>query len=494
MANNVTYVMMHVRDDHGREQNHLLGELHDVYERPFSVGSDPGCDVILDHPSVPPRAAEFSAGSNHRMVRVTGAEQRERIDGRPVRIGALQVQLVEVIDPRRAALPPSGIAVRFGPRGLGAIQAADVPEDPRATEAGRLADALRDPRDHVRQLDDASAAWCEARLRDHFAALAQVTAPPCSLSLTRVEYTSSLDDAIARWNREWGAAEARPFRYVTWSHVHRVSKWMSELDHARARDLSYAERYARRVGAQLREALQYTTSSLVAAHLATLEDDVSPARPLASLLARGVYALALPDSAVLLYLASGLASGLASVAAPTQRSSDPIERDFVDALAAGDPAGDRAGLVYGDYLEERGELVRAEAVRAQGGPTIGVPVHYAFEDARPLLLFNPRDVPTPRALVPDTSVPGARLEIDGRVHPLGSRTGIAWLNDQLVVDPPPGTSVAMLTQSGGALWLNIARDYASAALNHRTLFDRTRQPLFDGDLITLRERSAIVRL
>jgi hypothetical protein len=482
MANNVTYVMLHVRDDHGREQNHLLGELHDVYERPFSLGSDPGCDVVIDHPSVPPWAAEFSAGSNHRMVRWPSAEQRERIDGRPVRIGALWVQLVEVIEPRRAALPPAGISVRFGPRGLGAVGATDIPEDPRGAEVRRLADALRDPAGHIRRLDDASLAWCEERLRGHFAALSAATAPLGPLSLTRVEYTSSLDDAIARWNREWGAAEARPFRYVTWSHVHRVSKWMGDLDHARARDLSYAERYARRVGAELREALQYTTSSLVAAHLATLEDDVSPVRPLVSLLARGVYALALPDSAMLLYLASA--------AAPISRSSDPIEQGFVDALAA----GDRAGLVYGDYLEERGELARADAVRAQDGPTIGVPVHYAFEDARPLLMFNPREQPAPRALVPDTSVPAARLEIAGRVHPLGSRTGIAWLNDQLVVDPPPGTAVAMLTQSGSALWLNIARDYASAALNHRTLFDRTRQPLFDGDVITLRERSAIVRL
>jgi hypothetical protein len=213
-----------------------------------------------------------------------------------------------------------------------------------------------------------------------------------------------------------------------------------------------------------------------------LEDDISPARPLANLLARGVYALALPDSAMLLYLPF---AGDA-----VRHSSEPVERDFVDALAA----DDRSGLVYGDYLEERGELVRADAIRARSGPTIGAPVHYVFENARPLLLFRSREQPTPHALVPDTTVPAARLEIAGHVHRLGSRTGIAQRNGQFVVDPEPGASAAVLTQAGGALWISIARDYASAAVNHSTLFDRTRQPLFDGDVITLQGCAAVVRL
>jgi hypothetical protein len=485
MASNVTYVMMYVRDGEGREQNHLLGELQEVYARPFSVGRDPSCDVIIDHPSVPPHAAEFSGGSNHRFVRWPDAEMRERIDGRAVRIGALQVQLVELIEPRRAALPPAGIPVRFGPRGLGAVRAMDLAEDPRAEEARRIADGLRDPTGHIRRLDGASVEWCEERLRIHFAALSWITSPLGALSLTRVEYTSSLDDALARWDREWRAAEARPFRHVTFRHVHRVGKWMGELDHARSSDRNYAERYAHPVDALLLEPFRYTAGALVAAHLATLDDDVSPARPLANLLARGVYALALPDSAMLLYLVSA--------AEPTARSSAPLERDFVDTLA-----DDGVALAYGDHLEQRGELARAEAIRARGGPAVGSPVHYAFEDARPLLLLSAREPPEPpetQDLVPDTSIPSARLEIDGRAYPLGSRTGIALIDGQLVVDPPPGTSGTMLTQAGGALWLSIARDYASVRLNHRILFDRTRQPLFDGDLITLGgERSAIVRL
>jgi hypothetical protein len=482
MANNRTYVMMHVRDDHGREQNHLLGDLDQVYGQPFSVGRDPSCDVILDHPSVPPRAAEFSAGSNHRMVRWANAERRERIEGRPVRIGELHVRLFEVIEPRREALPPAGIAVRFGPRGLGAVQATDLPEDPRATEVQRITDALREPQGHIRRLDDASVEWCEERLRIHFTALSWATSPLPLLTLARVEYTSSLDDAIARWSREWGAAERRPFRHVTWSHVHRVSKWMGELGHARSDDIYYSEQYVHPIDTQVPEAFRSTARALVTAHLATLEDDVSPARPLANLLARGVYALALPDSAMLLYLASATEH--------VQRSSNPVERDFIDTLAA----DDRVGIVYGDYLEERGELARADAIRARGGPTIGAPVHYTFEDARPLLLAHRREQPAAHALVPDTSVPTARLEIDGRIHVLGSRTGVAWRNGRFVVDPPPDMSAAVLTQAGGTLWMSIARDYASAAVNHRNLFDRTRQPLFDGDIITLQERSAIVRL
>ena len=481
MASNVTYVMMYVRDDDGREQNHLLGALQEVYARPFSVGRDPSCDVIIDHPSVPPRAAEFSGGSNHRFVRWPDAEMRERIDGRAVRVGAFHVQLAEIIEPHRAALPPGGIPVRFGPRGLGAVQAADIPEDPRAAEARRIADALREPQGHVRRLDGPDLEWCEERLRIHFAALSWVTSPLPSLSLTRVEYTSSLDDALARWSREWSVAEARPFWYVSWSHVHRVGKWMSELGEVRWRDRSYAERYASPVGELLLEPFRYTTGSLVTAHLATLDDDVSPARPLANLLARGVYALALPDSAMLLYLASA--------AERLERSSDPLEQGFVDTLA-----DDGVALAYGDHLEQRGELARAEAIRARGGPAIGSPVHYAFEDARPLLLLDSREPLAPHDLVPDTSVPAARLEIDGRTYPLGSRVGIAAIDGQLVVDPPPGASGATLTQAGGALWLAIARDYASVRLNHRILFDRTRQPLFDGDVITISERSAIVRL
>jgi uncharacterized protein (TIGR02996 family) len=181
---------------------------------------------------------------------------------------------------------------------------------------------------------------------------------------------------------------------------------------------------------------------------------------------------------------------LASAADEVRHSSEPAERDFVDALAA----DDRVGLVYGDYLEERGELARASAIRARSGPAIGAPVHYVFEDARPLLLFNRRSPPAPHDLVPDATLPEARLEIGGRMHALGSRTGIASVNGQLVVVPPPGAAAAMLTQAGGALWLSLARDYASVALNHRTLFDRTRQPLFDGDIITLQGCTAIVRL
>jgi hypothetical protein len=96
--------------------------------------------------------------------------------------------------------------------------------------------------------------------------------------------------------------------------------------------------------------------------------------------------------------------------------------------------------------------------------------------------------------VPDASVPGARLEIDGHVYALGSRTGLACVDHGLVVDPPPGTWGAMFTQAGGALWLSIARDHVDLRLNHQYLFDRTRQPLFDGDVITLNDRSAIVRL
>jgi len=482
MADNVTYVMMYVRDGDGREQSHLLGELREVYRTPVSIGRDPDCDVVLDHPGVPPRAAEFSAGSNHRFVRWANAEMRERIDGHPVRIGAFEIRLAEIIEPGRLALPPAGLPVRFGPRGLGAVLATDIPEDPRTVEARRIADALRAAGGHVRRLDAASAAWCEERLAAHFAALSRVTAPLPPLLPTRIEYTGSLDDAAARWTREWALAEARPFHYVTWSHVHRLGRWWSDLEHVRAQDVHYAGWYAYPTGELLLARLRYTTGAILTAHLATLDDDVSPARPLAGLLARGVYPFALPDSAMLLYLASA--------EEPVRHSSRPMERDFVDALAD----DDRAHLVYGDYLEQRGELARAAAIRARSGPTLGGRINDAFGDARALFLPGARVPPAPRDLVPDATVPDARLEIEGHAYPLDSRTGLAWADGRLALVPEPGTAEVLLTQAGGALWLSLGRDHASAALNHRHLFDRTRQPLFDGDVITLRDRSAIVRL
>lgn len=137
------------------------------------------------------------------------------------------------------------------------------------------------------------------------------------------------------------------------------------------------------------------------------------------------------------------------------------------------------------------------------GPKIGAPslfenrLHDVFPEAGPLLgpaWARARVARIAADLVPDDSVPAARLEIAGRLRALGSRAGLAWAEDRLVVDPPAGTWGAMLTQSGGALWLSVARDQMNLRVNGQYLFERTRQPLFDGDVITLGPGRAIVRL
>ena len=84
---------------------------------------------------------------------------------------------------------------------------------------------------------------------------------------------------------------------------------------------------------------------------------------------------------------------------------------------------------------------------------------------------------------------------DGREqsHLLGTLHEVYATNGRIVVGPPSEDADAIFTQAGGALWLTLGRGHAVVDVNHHTPYDR-HQPLFDGDLITLRQRSAIVRL
>jgi len=137
--------------------------------------------------------------------------------------------------------------------------------------------------------------------------------------------------------------------------------WHGRERDQRFADFAYAESFASRLHWILRGAdpsaeracLAAAMYSLLAAHLATLDAAVSPARPLAALVARGVFPLALPDG-MLLYLAACDEAVL--------HSSVPGEAVFLHALAAA-PDDRATRLVYADYLEQYGHTSRADAVR-----------------------------------------------------------------------------------------------------------------------------------
>lgn len=64
-----------------REEMFELAELSAFYSpggvrREVTVGRDPACDIVIDHPAVEPHHAWLSAVSNHRMLRLAGEEAR----------------------------------------------------------------------------------------------------------------------------------------------------------------------------------------------------------------------------------------------------------------------------------------------------------------------------------------------------------------------------------------------------------------------------------
>src|SRR4051812_985857 len=168
-ARRAIYAVLHLEDTE-RNIGHarVLGEWHEVYSRDILVGSDPGCDVIIEHPAVPPRAVAFFARGHHQYAKrlPDGPDDRSK---RPVAVGPFRVAMHHTSTPHD--LPPRIDDPRLGFSArcqMAQRPVAELPVDPRAAEIARLRRCLADGANHLRVLDAAAMQWCEEQVRMHF--------------------------------------------------------------------------------------------------------------------------------------------------------------------------------------------------------------------------------------------------------------------------------------------------------------------------------------
>ncbi|HEY0987292.1 MAG TPA: hypothetical protein VGD80_09585, partial [Kofleriaceae bacterium] len=299
---------------HDAVQRYVLGEVQKVFANDVFVGSSQINDVIIDDDRVPDFAAKFT-GRGHQLLRA----------------GPFELRIGYTSTPHDQPANTARLPIRFSPRCRREAEPVDeLPMDPRATELARLA-ALADQSRHVRTLDADAERWCEDRVREYFAALSWVTEPLPPLALQRIEYASPSAGAVALWTRAWQAVEARPFDPAAWAHIHRFDRWRGQFRETRSDDYHHAANFASPLHRLLtdntreRNRIAWPMYTLLCTHVATLEDDVSPARPLAELIIRGVFPFALPGNAVLLILDSCDDAAL--------HSSDPADNRFLHVLA-----------------------------------------------------------------------------------------------------------------------------------------------------------------
>jgi len=455
-----------------REETYEVAELNAFYSpggerREVTIGRDPTCDIVIDHPAVEPRHAWLTAASNHRMVRLAGEEMRNRHDGRPFAIGPYGVQLWESERASQPASGPPSLPIRINVPTARRI-AATGDDGPHDREVRRLFHALVDPADHMRDLDEP---WCEAQLGAHFACL--------GLTPGRIEYTSSLAYARERWKAEWFAIEHQPFTPAAWRYIHRLAAWRAEQESPGGGSWFFTAGL-QRVWPDVD--FTETIASLIEAHLMSLDDERSPMRPLVALAERGVFAFALPSDAFLLYLPAGH-----DIARCSARHEEPLLR----ALAA-DPADHATRLVYADLLEARGQLARAEHLRAEatGGnfERRVARVEHLFGDARAVFLPRPHEnVEMWPVIATTTPSPVARLESAQHAYPLAAVTGVAVTDSAgvTVADlraAPDFERHATLTYADGTFWLRM-HDYHSAWVNGAYFAGDIDRPLFEGDTI-----------
>ncbi|HWO26127.1 MAG TPA: FHA domain-containing protein [Kofleriaceae bacterium] len=457
-----------------REEMFELAELHAFYSpggvrREVTVGRDPACDIVIDHPAVEPRHAWLTAASNHRMVRLAGAEMRERHDGRPFAIGPYGMQLWESEGKHEPAPGPPHLPIRIN---IPTARRVTASSDDSALdrEARRLFHVLVDPASHMRELDEP---WCQAQLRAHFASL--------GLTAGRIEYTSSLAYARERWKAEWFAVEHQPFTPAAWRYVHRLAAWRAAQASPHFNSWFFTAGLQR---AWPDVDLAETLEALLEAHLASLPDDGSPARPLVALAERGVIPFALPGDATLLYLLAGR-----DIARCSARDEEPLLRALAE-----DPTDHATRLVYADLLEGRGELARAEHLRAEAaGQNFErrvARVEHLFHHARAVFLPRPHErVEMWPVIATADPPPAARLEGAQRTYPLAALTGVA-VDDQgavTVVDlraTPDFQRHATLTYADGTFWLRM-HDYHTAWVNDAHCGSDHERPLLEGDTIQL---------
>lgn len=497
MARSVTYAVLFV---HGPErdvvQRYVLGEYATVFAKDVVVGSSPLCDVIIDDARVLPFAAHFSHKGHHMYARSLPDGRADR-SGQPVPVGPIAVGIGYTSTPHDHLAGPTELPIRFGPRcNLGPVPIDELPMDPRATEVARLATPLVDRSRHVCTLDAETERWCEDKVREYFAALSWVTAPLPPLTLQRIEYASASAGAIALWSRTWRAVEARPFDHAAWAHIHRFDRWRGQLKETRRDDYRDADEFGMPLHRLLtdntreRNRIAWPMYTLLCTHVATLEDDVSPARPLAELITRGVFPFALPGNAFLLILDT--------CADAVLHSSDPADNRFLHLLAR-NPEDVATRTVYADYLEHRGESARADAIRGgELGPPRAAQPASIFLEGTPILIYRDEDdEPTCDAA---TDPPHAHLELGDSVYPLGVATAITDGDDTLAIGPlvDPGRGVQLL-HADGAIWISVHEARPDVSINDCS-FDswRAARPLFDGDVLDVRGRhaalTAVVRL
>jgi uncharacterized protein (TIGR02996 family) len=497
VVRSVTYAILFVHEtERDLIHRYVIGELQEVFANDVIVGSDPSCDVIIDDPRVRPFAAEFTGRGHHMYARQLPDGRPER-GGQAVPVGPFEVSIGYTSTPHDYPANAADLPIRFGPRcHLGTVPVDELPMDPRATEVARLAAPLADQTCHVRTLDADAERWCEDKVREYFAALSWVTAPLTPLVLQRIEYASPSAGAVALWTRAWQAVQARPFDPAAWAHIQRFDRWRGQFSKTRSEDYHDAEHFISPLHRLLtdntreRNRIAWPMYTLLCTHVATFEDDVSPARPLADLITRGVFPFALPGNAVLLILDS--------CADAVLHSSDPAGNRFLHVLARS-PDDLATRTVYADYLEHRGDSARADAIRvgALGPPRAAQPVRI-FPEGASLLIYRDEDHPPIRDVAAEP--PHAYLELGDRLYPLGVATAITYDNDKLAIGPlvDPARGVQLI-HADGAIWISVHEARPDVSING-CLFGRLRaaRPLFDGEVLDVRGPhdaiTAIVRL
>jgi uncharacterized protein (TIGR02996 family) len=223
--------------------------------------------------------------------------------------------------------------------------------------------------------------------------------------------------------------------------------------------------------------------ALLDVHLTSFVAARSPIKPLIALAERAVFAFALPGNAMLLYLPSGNA---------TARCSDRDEEPLLRALAA-DPSDHATRIVYADLLEQRGQLARAEYLRAEAaGENFErklARVESLFHDAG--CVFLPREhlnIEMWPVTATEEPPPTGRLLQGDKTFSLAAVTGLSFSKGNVEVHDlrarPTFEPQATLTFADGTWWLRM-RQYHSANVNQRYWGGDIDLPLFDGDVIEI---------
>lgn len=211
--------------------------------------------------------------------------------------------------------------------------------------------------------------------------------------------------------------------------------------------------------------------AILTCHVATLDDDVSPARPLSALIAGGVYPFALPGNAMLLVLTA--------CDAPLWRSSDPGEDRI---LAAGDEPATRTALA--DLVEQRGDIARAEALRDRElGPALVAEPAAMFHHVHAIAMYRGDDHPDPPRAA---DAPAMQLEVAGRRYRLGPATAI----DENLARVPltDGVRGVHLVHAGGVVLVS-RHGGVQLSINGQDILLDVPRALFDGDELELTART-----